>query len=205
MNKEYIFTLKYKLPTNETDIDELVDRLYTENCDDALIGLGVPGRIALEFSREAESAESAIISAHEDILKTIPGAQFIEALPDYVGITDIADIVSVSRQQVRKIYQSNLESFPSPVHEGKSVIWHLSEVLKWISVNKKYNIDSALYEVSRITTQLNCEKGFKTYYSDYKTIVSKAISCSLLIAEYSTSIDSFFSDKENYSQLVEAV
>ena len=54
-----------------------------------------------DFIREAENADAAIQIAHQDVLKTVPQAQLIEAAPDYVGLTDIAEIVSVSRQQLR--------------------------------------------------------------------------------------------------------
>lgn len=81
MNKEYIFTLKFKLPQNAGTTDVLVDELYAKGCDDALIGTGMPGQIALEFAREAETADAAITSALQDVLKVIPQAQLIEALP----------------------------------------------------------------------------------------------------------------------------
>lgn len=135
MNKEYTFTLKYKLPNHEVASDELAERLYANNCDDALIGIGMPKRIALEFIREASSAEEAVNSAHQDVMITLPEAEFIEASPDYVGMTDIANMVNVSRQQIRKLYNQNVHSFPSPVHEGKSTLWHLAAVLEWLAIN----------------------------------------------------------------------
>ena len=48
---EYTFTLKYQLVgQTEEARDALVERLAEAGCDDALIGLGIPGRIALEFT-----------------------------------------------------------------------------------------------------------------------------------------------------------
>lgn len=57
---EYIFTLKYQLEDRDNDPDALVERLGAAGCDDALVGVGQPGRLALEFSREAGSAEEAM-------------------------------------------------------------------------------------------------------------------------------------------------
>jgi hypothetical protein len=41
-------------------MDALVERLAEEGCDDALVGIGPPGRLALGFVREASSAHDAI-------------------------------------------------------------------------------------------------------------------------------------------------
>lgn len=156
MSKEYEFTLKYKLPEADGDLDTVADSLYANGCDDALIGVGVAGRVALNFSREATSAEEAIFSAHRTVLSVIPDAMLIEAMPDYVGLTDIAEIVSVSRQQMRKLYETH-GSFPAPVHEGSSSVWRLSEVLGWIQDNRSYQFDAATLEVAQVNSQLNSE------------------------------------------------
>ncbi|MNY68834.1 hypothetical protein D3C86_2066620 [compost metagenome] len=54
------FTLKYQLLSDDNDTDAILDRLAEEGCDDALVGVGQPGRLALEFVREAPSAHDAI-------------------------------------------------------------------------------------------------------------------------------------------------
>src|SRR5471030_1701492 len=99
---EYIFTLKYQLPEAAVR-DDIVERLGAAGCDDALIGVGLPGRIALEFSREAGSAKAALFSALEDVKRAVPGAKLVEAAPDFVGLTDVADLVGMSRQNIRKL------------------------------------------------------------------------------------------------------
>ena len=53
---EYIFTLKYQLGSDVEDMDAVIERLGEAGCDDALAGIGLPGRLALEFTREAPSA-----------------------------------------------------------------------------------------------------------------------------------------------------
>ena len=57
---EYTFTLKYQLADDDRDVDALVERLGAAGCDDALVGIGQPGRLALEFTREADSADAAL-------------------------------------------------------------------------------------------------------------------------------------------------
>lgn len=55
---EYEFTLKLKLTADQGETDTLVERLGEAGCDDAVIGIGQPGRIALNFIREGASAKS---------------------------------------------------------------------------------------------------------------------------------------------------
>ena len=57
---EYTFTLKYQLADDDRDTDALVERLGEAGCDDALVGIGQPGRLALEFTREAVDAATAV-------------------------------------------------------------------------------------------------------------------------------------------------
>ncbi len=50
--------------------------------DDALIGVGRAGRIALNFDREAESACAAVARAVSEVKAAIPEARLIEVVPD---------------------------------------------------------------------------------------------------------------------------
>jgi hypothetical protein len=76
---ECTFTLAYQLPSDDIDMDAIMDRLAEEGCDDALVGVGQPGRLALEFVREAPSADDAIEGAIEDVRRAVPSARLIEA------------------------------------------------------------------------------------------------------------------------------
>ena len=77
---EYEFTLKVVLPANAADMDELVERLGTAGCNDALVGIGQSGRIALEFTRASESAKHAIFSALEEVRRALPEAKELHHL-----------------------------------------------------------------------------------------------------------------------------
>lgn len=152
---EYTFTLKYRLADRDADLDHLVDRLAAAGCDDALVGIGQPGRIALEFTRDAPSANAAMRSALEDVRRAIPDAHFVEASPDFVGLTDVADLVGVSRQNMRKLMLTHADSFPLPVHEGSAAVWHLADVLDWLQVRMGYVVNTDLLQVARVALQVN--------------------------------------------------
>ena len=138
---EYEFTLKFSLQDASIDPEMYVEQLGTEGCDDALIGIGQNGRIALNFTREANSAFEAISSSITDVKRVIPDANLIEATPDFVGLTDVAEILGFSRQNMRKLMLASGTEFPIPVHEGKSSIWHLFQVLTWLRDRKRYQIE----------------------------------------------------------------
>lgn len=155
---EYTFTLKYQLADDDRDPDALVERLGEAGCDDALVGIGQPGRLALEFTREADSADAAVRSALADVRSAAPSARLIEVAPDLVGLTDVADIVGVSRQNMRKLMLAHPGSFPTPVHEGSASIWHLADVLAWLQARGSYSLARGVMDVARVALQVNVVK-----------------------------------------------
>lgn len=155
---EYIFTLKYRLSPEDSDLDQITERLGAAGCDDALVGVGQPGRIALEFTREAESAEEAVISALEDVKRAVPTASLIEAAPDFVGLTDVAKLTKMTRQNLRKLMVNHAMNFPAPVHEGSASIWHLSDVLCWLRAKGSYELELGLFDVAAVAMQVNLAK-----------------------------------------------
>lgn len=155
---EYTFTLKYQLADDDRDTEALVERLAEVGCDDALVGIGQPGRLALEFTREAPDASSAVRSALADVRRAAPLAKLIEVAPDLVGLTDVADIVGMSRQNMRKLMLAYPGSFPAPVHEGSASIWHLADVLAWLQAKGSYSLAKDVLDVARVALQVNVAK-----------------------------------------------
>lgn len=155
---EYEFTLKYQLGEQDNDFDELVERLGAGGCDDALIGIGQVGRIGLKFTREAASAKDALLSAMADVRAAIPTARLIEAGPDFVGLTDVAQIVRMSRQNLRKLMSTHATNFPIPVHDGSSGVWHLADLLEWLQAKGNYLLPQGVVEVSVATKRVNQAK-----------------------------------------------
>ena len=155
---EYTFTLKYRLLPADQNVDDLIERLGAEGCDDALVGVGQPGRMALEFTREANSARDALQSALADVKRAMPAAQLFEAAPDFVGLSDVALVVGVSRQNLRKLMLSHAASFPAPVHDGSTAVWHLADMLDWLHATLAYPLEPVTLDIARTTKQVNLVK-----------------------------------------------
>jgi hypothetical protein len=155
---EYEFTLRLKLVTDDANADEVVERLGIAGCDDALVGIGQPGRVALHFNRNADSAENAVISALRDVKSAIPEAKLLEVGPDFVGLTDVAEMVGVTRQNMRKLMMTHADSFPAAVHEGSAALWHLAHLLHWLHDRNGYRIEQSLLDVAYIAMQINLTK-----------------------------------------------
>ena len=155
---EYQFTLKFALKNPDVNIDELIERLGEAGCTDSLVGIGQPGRIGLDFTREAKSALDAVLSAFSDVKRAIPDAILVEAAPDFVGLTDIANLLGFTRQNMRKLAIQESSVFPPPVHEGTPTIWHLATVLAGLKARGTYAIEDRLLEVANANRQFNLVK-----------------------------------------------
>lgn len=104
---------------------------------------------------EAESAETAVLGAIADACGAIPAATLIDASPDLVGLTDVADLLDVSRQNVRKLILESDVVSPTPVHEGRPTIWHLLMVLRWLQDHKDYSVPEELLDVAQTAMLVN--------------------------------------------------
>lgn len=155
---EYNFILKYQLVADNRDLDRLVDRLSTVGCGDAKAEIGRVGRLTLEFTRSADNADSALRSVLASVRRALPSARLIEVAPDLVGLTDVAAVAGVSRQNMRKLMLAYPDSFPVPVHEGKALLWHLSDVLLWLREKGNYPLAPATLEVAQAALQINVAK-----------------------------------------------
>jgi predicted DNA-binding transcriptional regulator AlpA len=152
---DYNFTLKYRLADGDADHDAIVERLGEAGCTDALVGLGIAGRLALRFDREADDARNAVRTALEDVKSVLPTATLVEVHPDIVTATEVAELVGKTRQNIRKLMLSHSD-FPSPVHDGPSVtLWHLSDVLDWLETRQDYKLDKALRETACVAREVN--------------------------------------------------
>jgi len=152
---QFDFTLKYRLTETKEDPALHLEALADVGCDDALVGVGQNGRVALNFIREADNAYEAITSAISDVQRAIPGARLIEACPDFVGITNLAKLFGHSRQYMRNFIAAKGAEFPEPIHEGKPSLWHLSEVLQWFKKTELRQFQSELCDVAEISMQIN--------------------------------------------------
>ena len=79
------FVLRFALPDPRADPACFLDALFAAGCDDATIGIGHRGTIALDFSREALDAHAAVRSAIRAATLAMPGARLVQIdadLPD---------------------------------------------------------------------------------------------------------------------------
>nr|WP_238346746.1 hypothetical protein [Pseudomonas viciae] len=98
--------------------------------------IGQPGRLALEFTRDAPDAVKAVLSA----------------------LADVAQIVGVSRQNMHKLMLAYPSSFPTPAHEGSISIWHLADVLSWLQARGNYSLTKDVLDVAQVALQVNVAK-----------------------------------------------
>lgn len=154
--KEFEFELIFKVDNTSADQRDYADVLFEAGCDDALVSIGKRGIISLDFTRVAESANDALFSAVRNVKEAIPSAMLIEATPDFVGITDIADILGFTRQNARNVITN--EDGPIPIHLGSSSLWHLSEVFGWLEKKnnlERYGVTPTNIEIARVTKTIN--------------------------------------------------
>ena len=152
---EFGFVLMFSLANPADDPQDYTESLGTAGCTDALVGVGQLGIVALDFARQASSARSAVTSAIKDVQSAIPGAKLVEASPDLVGLSEVAEILGFSRQYLRKLAQRSVTSFPTPIHQGRPSIWHLAPVLRWFETTRHTEIDSDLMGLARVNMHLN--------------------------------------------------
>jgi hypothetical protein len=152
---EYEFALTFAVPQRPEDMGSLAERLGDSGCDDATVGIGRRGRLALAFTREAGTAVAALAGALADVRRAEPEARLIEASPDFVGLTDVAALLGVTRQNVRKLIVECDAPPPAPIHEGRPTIWRLAKLLAWLRDEKDYRVPPELVEVAAATLQVN--------------------------------------------------
>ena len=61
----------------------------------------------------------------------------------------------VTRQNMRKLMLAHPDTFPPPVHGGSTLIWHLDDVLDWLSARGRYPVAQTTLETARLSRQLN--------------------------------------------------
>lgn len=99
---EFEFDLVFALPA-KVEEGQLLDALFEAGCDDAVIGLGAPGLVALAFRREGDDAEAVIAAAVGRVTPALgDGSKLREVRPDLVSLADVAARLQVTRQALQK-------------------------------------------------------------------------------------------------------
>lgn len=134
------------------------DALFEAGCDDGLINYK-NGTVYLDFDRESENFERAIISAIKDIESANIGAKIVSVAPEHlVSLSDIAGRVSMTRQAVSLLIQGarGKGDFPKPILKvsNKSPLWRWSIVAKWFYEQGKIS-DHEVIESANIVEDIN--------------------------------------------------
>ncbi|GEO81189.1 DNA-binding protein [Pararhodospirillum oryzae] len=157
----YEFTLRFSLSNADEDPSVHLDALFEAGCDDAAVGVGKRGAVALAFAREAGSAEEAVRSALRQVREALPHACFIEVSPDLVNLADVADLLGCSRQNIRKYASGEIKTvtapFPEPILGGATSYWRLYDVLSWLGKHTPWRPPSGMTELSLVAARINLE------------------------------------------------
>lgn len=87
---EFSFTLMYRVPDTGEDLSAFERCLTESGCDDALLGSGLPGILALRFWREGTAANDVARDTCAQVQKALPEAELIAVH------SDVSDAASVS-------------------------------------------------------------------------------------------------------------
>jgi len=128
----YAFTLI--LQGFEQLTSSVEDALYEAGCDDAVLSVG-NGISSLEFDREAESFEGAVLSAIQNVASSGVATVVRVESEDLVYVDDIAEKTDRSRQNIHQLIKGERGpgGFPPPVNpRGRRHLWRWSEVAPWM-------------------------------------------------------------------------
>jgi hypothetical protein len=101
------------------------------------------------------------LSAVKEVRTALPESRLLDVAPDFVGLSDVAELVGVTRQNLRKLMIHHQATFPAAIHEGSSALWHLYPVLAWLQEQASYSIAPSLLEVAQVTMQINLAREAK--------------------------------------------
>lgn len=123
MNK-FEFDIVFALPEGEFDVLDLSSAVFEAGFEDAVVGSGQSGLLAVALEMEGEDAESVIVSAARAILKYLPKGSFLrEVRPDLVSLADVAKRLNIKRQALQK------RRMPTPALCGHYRITEVAEAI----------------------------------------------------------------------------
>ena len=140
----YTFTLIAE--GSDLQIDDVADALFEAGCDDALVGQA--GSVQyLDFDRDAESLEEAVLSAVAQI-ETIDGVDVVRlADAGLISMAEIATRTGRTRESVRLLVSGERGpgGFPPPVTDPRSRyrLWRSNEVNRWFQSHHNTSLDNA--------------------------------------------------------------
>jgi hypothetical protein len=156
--REFEFDLMIALPAGERDEDAMLNALYEAGCDDAVVGTGAAGLVALGFIREGTDAEVVISEAVGQALKALPeGAMLREVRPDLVSLADVAARLQVSRQALQK------REMPPPSLGG---LYRVTEMVRYLEgqpgkIREGFSKAGSWFAAAPAAQKINSQLGLK--------------------------------------------
>jgi hypothetical protein len=151
----YLVTDKNGIVSDE-DLFDISDELYEAGCDD-----GTPAvygeTLYIEFDREAESFEQAIMSAIKNV-ESINNIKVISVdAGEWVGLSDAATLSGTTKASLSRYSKGNRGSgqFPCPLQriDSKNPLWSWAEIAQWLESEGK--IEKELVEIAKVTATVN--------------------------------------------------
>ena len=56
---------------------------------------------------------------------------------------------------MRRLMTDGGENFPLPLHDGKTALWRLTKVLRWLRDKKHYRVDEQLLAIAETSMRFN--------------------------------------------------
>jgi len=149
------------------DDSGIEDALFTAGCDDALLSFRGTTPL-LDFDRESESLEDAVLSAIQDVEAAGLNATVLRIEPDdLVTAAEISRRSGASREAVRLWHEGvrGPGSFPPPVATlgTNTIVWSWAEVAAWLLKSGKI-ADRGAVESARFLATLNALLNGERYH-----------------------------------------
>jgi len=144
-----------------TDDESFLDSLYEAGCDDAIVSFK-DGYLCLDFSRQAESAEDAVVSAIRDFKRSEIGGTIERVEPeDLASLAEIANRVGVTRASLQKYARGDSKvgkDFPRPaanISQPRRAFYSASEVINWMFLKKRVDLSEHFVELATVIKKSN--------------------------------------------------
>lgn len=161
----YWFDIEVAGPVGEEHVEALGERLAAAGGIDATVQAGDRGGVVM-FSREADDAVRAIVSAVEDV--EAAGMAVTRVMEDRVTAEEIAERAGVTVTAVRYWISGGRGpgGFPAAwVERARGSMWSWAEVSAWLASAKVGKVDHLAAEVARagalITDALAVRRGIR--------------------------------------------
>ena len=145
----------------DTSDETFLDHLFEAGCDDATVFFK-DGYLCLDFTRESDNAENAVVSAIIDFECSGIGGSVERVEPeDLASLSEIANRVGVTRASLQKYARGESKvgkDFPGPVQNisaSRRELFSTVEVMKWMLQKQKAEIPQHSVELCTVIEKTN--------------------------------------------------